>query len=73
MTPFPQSSDFAFAAIKLGNESHRMLAPYHYVYDAKVARDAGNYFIVNLASLAELADAHDSPVASGSILILASL
>jgi hypothetical protein len=26
-TLFPQSSDFALAAIKLRNESHRMLAP----------------------------------------------
>ena len=41
-TPFPQSSDFAPAAIKLRNESHRMLAPCIIAfYDAKVARDAG--------------------------------
>ena len=54
-TPFPQSADFALAALKLRNESHRMLAPCIIAfYDAKVARDAGkgtgcsaNHFIVN--------------------------
>ena len=49
-----------------------MRAPYAYVLRRKVARDAGNYFVVNQAGVAELADAHDSirvPFGSvGSIL-----